>query len=138
MLFFHQADLAPHLLPLLGRPLNGRVPVALALPTLDVPVHFVEPTLFLLGVVTELTHIGLFLGLIDELEPTRLAYPVLFVTLLPERTPAPVTTAPSRLFKETHRAMEWRMARRGVGLMALKMYRRLTSMAERDMYRQQR
>lgn len=102
VLLSHPIDLAHHIMHLAARPLNGGTSVALALPALDVPVHLVVPALLLLRVVTELTHIGLRLGLVDELETARLAHPVLLVALLSEMAPAPVAACPAGLLKVAH------------------------------------
>jgi hypothetical protein len=83
-------------------PLDGGAAVALALPALHVPVHFVVPTLLLLGVVARLADVALVLGLVHELEPARLAHPVLLVALLPKVAPAPVAATPASLVKVAH------------------------------------
>lgn len=102
MLFLHPIDLPHHIVHLAARPLNGGTPIALALPPLNVAEHLIVPALLLLGVVTELTHVGLGTGLVDQLQAARLAHPVFLVALLPEMAPAPVAARPAGLFEVAH------------------------------------
>lgn len=102
VLFPHPIDLPHHIMHLTARSLDGSGSVALALPSLHVPVHLVVSALLLLGVVTELTHVRFRSGLIDQLQPASLAHPVFLVALLSEMAPAPVAACPAGLFKVAH------------------------------------
>lgn len=82
--------------------LDGGAAVALAAPALDVLGHLVIPALLLLNLVAQLALARLVVGVVDELEPARLARPVLLVALLAEVAPFPIPALPARLFEITH------------------------------------
>lgn len=82
--------------------LNGRYPIALALPPSDVGLHLGDPTVLLLHLVAELALSVYIDGVIDELQAARLPRPVLLVALLSEVSPLPVAAVPACLFEVTH------------------------------------
>lgn len=82
--------------------LDGSPPVPLAPPPLDVLRHLVVPPLLLLDLVAQLAVAGLVVGIVDQLEATRLARSVLLVALLAEIAPFPVPASPACLFEIAH------------------------------------
>lgn len=82
--------------------LDGGAAVALGAPALDVLRHLLVPPLLLLDLVAQLAVARLVLCVVDELEPARLARPVLLVALLFEVAPFPVPALPARLFEIAH------------------------------------
>lgn len=98
----HLVDLALNFLHLDTCPLDGRLAVSFAVPALNVPLHLVDPAVFLVNVVAQLALVRLLDRVEYQLQAARFACPVLLVALLFELTPSPIPANPARLVEITH------------------------------------
>lgn len=84
------------------RLLDGGGAVPLLLPAGDVGLHLGDAPALLLDLIAELAVPLLVVGAVDQLQPARLARPVLLVALLPEVAPFPVAAVPPGLLEVAH------------------------------------
>lgn len=84
------------------RLLDRRAPVALAAPAPHVLRHLGDAPLLLVDLVARLAHIGLQVGVVDQLEPACFACAVFFGALLAEVAPLPPAAGPELVVEVAH------------------------------------